>query len=116
MWIFSAQPGSLLSSTKLNLNLIHVLVLLSISRPSVAVFQNDFSDYPAGTQTCLSNASDGSDCTGDTSAEMNQCLCSNGGNFVTNSARCIAQDDPSDMASTWVYTNNAPSSACLADS
>ncbi|POS76779.1 hypothetical protein DHEL01_v204827 [Diaporthe helianthi] len=32
---------------------------------------------------------------------MNQCLCSNGGDFVTNAAKCIATEDPDDMESTW---------------
>lgn len=108
----------LISSTNLNfnLNLNLVLILLSIPRPSIAAFKNDFSDYPSGTQTCLDNASDNSDCAGDTSAEMNLCLCSNGGDFVTNSAKCIAQKDSSDLASTWVYTSNTPTSRYLADS
>lgn len=62
---------------------------------------NDFSDYPSGTQSCLDNASDNSRCSGDTVPQMNQCLCSNGGSFVTNAAKCIAKQDPDDLESTY---------------
>lgn len=92
-------------SSILNSNIdFTLLLLLTATRPSIAAFKNDFSDYPSGTQTCLTNASNNSGCTGDTSAQMNLCLCSNGGKFVTNSAKCIARQDSADMASTWVRT------------
>lgn len=91
----------ILNSTKVNL----LLVLLAFAGPSTAEFKNDFSDYPSGTHDCLNDANDSSNCTGDTSAEMNQCLCSNGGNFVTNSAECIAAKDPGDLLATWVCIN-----------
>lgn len=63
--------------------------------------KNDFSDYPSGTQQCLDDASDESRCSGNTVPQMNQCLCSNGGDFVTNAAKCIAKEDPDDMENTW---------------
>ncbi|KAI3398751.1 hypothetical protein diail_8618 [Diaporthe ilicicola] len=63
--------------------------------------KNDFSDYPSGTQQCLNKASDDSHCTGDTVAQMNQCLCTNGGKFVTNAASCIASTRAGDLESTW---------------
>lgn len=89
---------SILGPNKLNL----LLVLLAVAGSSRAVFKNNFSDYPSGTHTCLNDASNSSNCQGDTSAEMNACLCSNGGDFVTNSAECIAAQDPGDLQATWV--------------
>lgn len=91
---FRSQPGLLL-----------LLPLLLASLSSAAVYRravtNDFSDYPSGTQKCLDNASDDSRCSGNTVPQMNQCLCSNGGSFVTNAAKCIAVEDPDDMESTY---------------
>lgn len=82
-----------------------LLPLLLATLSSAAVYKrsvtNDFSDYPAGTQQCLDDASDDSRCSGDTVPQMNQCLCSNGGSFVTNAAKCIAKEDPDDMESTY---------------
>lgn len=63
--------------------------------------KNDFSDYPYGAQQCLYDASDNSGCDGDTVPEMNECLCGNGGDFVTNSAKCVAHKDSDDMESTY---------------
>ncbi|ROW06522.1 hypothetical protein VMCG_04291 [Cytospora schulzeri] len=62
---------------------------------------NDFSDYPSGAQQCLYDASDDSGCNGDTVPEMNSCLCDNGGDFVTNSAKCVAEKDSIDLESTY---------------
>lgn len=82
-----------------------LLSLLFATLSSAAVHRravkNDFSDYPSGTQQCLNNASDNSNCDGDTVPLMNQCLCGNGGNFVTSSAKCIAAKDPDDLESTY---------------
>lgn len=86
----------------------HFLALLFITS-SVAIIQrtiiNDFSDYPSGAQQCLYDASDNSGCDGDTVPEMNECLCGNGGDFVTNSAKCVADNDSGDMESTYSAMN-----------
>lgn len=79
-----------------------LMLLLAASTPAIAAFQNDFSGYPAGAQDCLYDAADSSNCSGDTAQEMNSCLCSNGGSFITNSGTCIAGADSGDMRSTWV--------------
>lgn len=85
--------------------LLFLLALLNATLSSAAVHRravtNDFSDYPSGTQQCLDDASDDSRCSGNTVPQMNQCLCSNGGSFVTNAAKCIAREDPDDMESTY---------------
>ncbi|KUI73701.1 hypothetical protein VM1G_09412 [Cytospora mali] len=65
------------------------------------IVTNDFSDYPIGSQQCLYDASDNSGCDGDTVPEMNKCLCGNGGDFVVNSAKCVAKNDSDDMESTY---------------
>lgn len=83
-----------------------LLLPLLVATPSFAAVhrravKNDFSDYPSGTQQCLNDASDDSRCSGNTVPQMNQCLCGNGGDFVTNSAKCIAAKDPDDLESTW---------------
>lgn len=81
-----------------------VLVLLFTASSLAAdrrTVKNDFSDYPSGAQQCLYDASDYSGCKGDTVPQMNQCLCGNGGDFVTNSAICVAEKDCDDMENTY---------------
>lgn len=63
--------------------------------------RNDFSDYPSGAQQCLYDASNHSGCNGDTVPEINQCLCGNGGDFVTKSAKCVAEEDSDDLENTY---------------
>ncbi|KAG8163982.1 hypothetical protein KVR01_005900 [Diaporthe batatas] len=89
--------------SQLRLPLLLPLFLTTLSSAAVhrRAVKNDFSDYPSGTQQCLDDASDDSRCSGNTVPQMNQCLCSNGGDFVTNAAKCIAREDPDDMESTW---------------
>lgn len=79
-----------------------LFLLLAVSRLAISTFTNDFSGYPSGAQNCLYDAADQSNCQGDTSQDMNSCLCGNGGHFVTNAGTCIAQADSGDMRSTWV--------------
>ncbi|KAH7041108.1 uncharacterized protein B0I36DRAFT_312131 [Microdochium trichocladiopsis] len=62
-----------------------------------AALKNDFSAYPQGSQACLYSAADSAACTGSTGAELNQCLCTNKGNFVYNTASCVAKDSPGDL-------------------
>ncbi|KAH8900262.1 hypothetical protein GQ53DRAFT_758356 [Thozetella sp. PMI_491] len=77
------------------------LVLLLLASLSRAAVQNDFSLYPKGSQTCLTQASSSSGCSGDTVAAMNSCLCSNGGNFVTNTAKCLGTSDVGDVLAVY---------------
>lgn len=99
----TSSSSSSSSFTPADLVIAIALVLVTGATPSAAqFFKNDFSAYPAGTQSCLYSASDSSGCTGATAAEMNACMCTNGGDFVTNSARCIAAQDPADMKSSYV--------------
>jgi hypothetical protein len=75
------------------------ILLFSIS--TSAAFQNDFSAYPAGAQSCLYTASDASGCDGNTVLLMNTCLCGNGGNFVLATAKCLGAKSPSDLSLTY---------------
>lgn len=59
--------------------------------------ENDFSSYPSGAQRCLTQSADGSKCSGSTGAQLNACLCTNKGNFVYNTASCVARDSPADL-------------------
>ncbi|PSR80834.1 hypothetical protein BD289DRAFT_53088 [Coniella lustricola] len=79
-----------------------VLILITCLRPTLAQFHNDFSAYPAGTQSCFYAAANSSSCDGSTVDAMNECLCGNGGDFVTNSAQCVGQQDPADSTSAFV--------------
>ncbi|KAI8966845.1 hypothetical protein F5Y11DRAFT_6341 [Daldinia sp. FL1419] len=81
---FLTLPGSLLLSVAL-----HTQVSSAID--------NDFSAYPEGSQQCLTDAANDSKCTGNTGTEMNRCLCTNKGNFIYNTAVCVAQKSPSDL-------------------
>lgn len=77
-----------------------------------AAFQNDFSAYPSGAQSCLYQAADSSGCDGDTVAAMNTCLCGNEkGGFATLAAKCLGPNSPdldttySVMSSSCAYSN-----------
>ncbi|KAK3688283.1 hypothetical protein B0T22DRAFT_498435 [Podospora appendiculata] len=77
------------------------LVFVSLSRAVIV----DFSPYPAGSQDCLAQAVVSSNCgagTDNTVTATNSCLCSNGGNFVTNAAACLGSSDPNDLSSVYL--------------
>ncbi|KAF3070131.1 hypothetical protein CFAM422_006824 [Trichoderma lentiforme] len=56
----------------------------------------DFSFYPVGAQSCLSQAATTSKCDGNTVMDLNTCLCGNWGNFVILAAICIGKNDKAD--------------------
>lgn len=67
--------------------IVYILLLTSPTQASVDV---DFSAYPASARSCLTEAVATSGCSSkDTVSEMNDCLCSNSGNFVLDSADCL---------------------------
>lgn len=74
------------------------LVLASIPCAAVNI---DFFDYPVNAYDCLNQASTTSNCAAGTLAEANSCFCNNGGNFVTGTARCLAESDPGDLAEVY---------------
>ncbi|TDZ72046.1 hypothetical protein CTRI78_v001569 [Colletotrichum trifolii] len=67
------------------------LLLSYLASTSHAAFKNDFAAYPAASRSCLDSAAAASGCNGDTVMQMNTCLCGNGGNFVTATAKCVAK-------------------------
>ncbi|OTA90761.1 hypothetical protein M434DRAFT_397747 [Hypoxylon sp. CO27-5] len=67
---------------------------------------NDFSAYPQGSQQCLNDAADQSKCSGSTGQELNQCLCRNQGNFIYNTASCVAKSSPSDLNAVYDTMQN----------
>ncbi|ERS97273.1 hypothetical protein HMPREF1624_06604 [Sporothrix schenckii ATCC 58251] len=88
---------------------LFVTLLLLVQTTAVrAAFTNNFDAYPVGTRSCLDSASTASGCNGDTVTAMNDCLCSNTGNFVIGAAECIGKSDLADLET--VYTTMA--SAC----
>ncbi|KAI0122972.1 hypothetical protein BJ170DRAFT_119539 [Xylariales sp. AK1849] len=78
-----------------------LLTIPALLAQSVIALDNDFSAYPSGSQACLTDAADQSQCTGDTGEELNQCLCTNQGNFIYNTASCVAKDSPSDLKTVY---------------
>lgn len=61
-----------------------------------------FSIYPEASQQCLNDAADSSGCPLEgTLYSINSCLCGNDGSFITNSAICIANNDPADLQNVW---------------
>ncbi|KAM0269238.1 hypothetical protein ACHAQH_009812 [Verticillium albo-atrum] len=87
------------SRRKLGL-LASVLLLLT---PALAqTTDNDFGLYPSTARPCLLDASERSKCKGDNVASNNRCLCTNGGDFITNAATCIGTDAPDTLRT--VYT------------
>jgi len=86
------------------LNKMSSLLQLFLIAPLLSLIsaQVNFSPYPINSQQCLYNAADSSGCPVDsTPYVINSCLCSNGGNFITNSASCIGSADPSDLQEVW---------------
>ncbi|CAK7244438.1 MAG: hypothetical protein STHCBS139747_005977 [Sporothrix thermara] len=84
--------------------LVILLVLLQATNVRAA-FENNFAAYPAGARDCLDAAANASGCDGDTVTAMNDCLCSNSGNFIIASAECIGKADYADLET--VYTTMA---------
>lgn len=76
--------------------------------PSALAFVSDFSFYPTNAQPCLNSASSTSKCTGSDAQSLNNCLCSNGGNFITNSAQCLGKSDKADVKAVY----NTMADAC----
>ncbi|KAL7931618.1 hypothetical protein V8C35DRAFT_309919 [Trichoderma chlorosporum] len=76
--------------------------------PALADVHADFSFYPTGAQSCLSQAATTSKCDGNTVMDLNTCLCGNSGNFVILAAICIGNNDKADAVP--VYTTMV--SAC----
>ncbi|EGO59681.1 hypothetical protein NEUTE1DRAFT_121436 [Neurospora tetrasperma FGSC 2508] len=74
------------------------LVLTSIPCAAVNI---DFFDYPVDAYDCLNQASTTSNCAVGAPAEATSCFCNNGGNFVTGTARCLAESDPGDFAEVY---------------
>ncbi|ORY71837.1 uncharacterized protein BCR38DRAFT_480314 [Pseudomassariella vexata] len=80
--------------------------LCLLIRTSLAV-TNDFSAYPSESQDCLYSSASTAGCTeGDTGATLNSCLCSNRGNFVYNTAKCVAKESPSDLETVYATLEN----------
>ncbi|CEJ80165.1 hypothetical protein VHEMI00368 [[Torrubiella] hemipterigena] len=61
--------------------------VLALASTAIA---GNFDFYPKGSQTCLEAALNASKCPGSVS-ERNSCLCSDGGGFVTNTAKCLGK-------------------------
>ncbi|KAI1414656.1 hypothetical protein F5Y13DRAFT_13208 [Hypoxylon sp. FL1857] len=67
---------------------------------------NDFSSYPQGSQQCLNDAADQSQCSGNTGQQLNECLCKNQGNFIYNTASCVAKNSPADLNAVYDTMSN----------
>ncbi|KAK7910836.1 hypothetical protein PG985_013317 [Apiospora marii] len=94
--ISSSGPSSLLRTIALSTSLLS---------PLAAALSNDFSSYPSGSQNCLTKAADSSKCSGSTGQQLNECLCTNKGNFVYNTASCVAKASPSDLDAVYATLN-----------
>ncbi|KAK0721994.1 hypothetical protein B0T26DRAFT_810903 [Lasiosphaeria miniovina] len=69
------------------------LILISTSQAA----SPSFGFYPENSQDCLDQAADTANCPSSTVEVLNSCLCSNGGDFVTNTAKCLGTKDPDDV-------------------
>ncbi|KAL7626284.1 hypothetical protein AAE478_003054 [Parahypoxylon ruwenzoriense] len=79
--------------------------ILHQARVSAGV-NNDFSAYPEGSQSCLYDAADQSRCSGNTGQELNECLCTNKGNFIYNTAQCVARESSGDLDAVYETLKN----------
>jgi hypothetical protein len=81
-----------------------ILYVLLLTSPTQASLDVDFSAYPASAQSCLTQAVKTSGCSSEsTVSEMNDCLCSNSGDFVVDSARCLGTMGSSAETMSEVY-------------
>ncbi|KAI1766377.1 hypothetical protein GGR53DRAFT_212530 [Hypoxylon sp. FL1150] len=83
-----------------------LLLSIALQARASTTLQNDFSSYPQGSQQCLSDAADQSKCSGSTGQELNECLCTNQGNFIYDSAQCVAKSSPSDLDAVYDTMEN----------
>ncbi|KAI1393455.1 uncharacterized protein F4822DRAFT_423924 [Hypoxylon trugodes] len=83
-----------------------LLIGLVTQLPATVALKNDFSAYPQGSQQCLSDSADQSKCSGNTGKEMNQCLCSNQGNFIYDTATCVSKNSPNDLSAVYDTMKN----------
>ena len=78
-----------------------LLLLGLLAQTAAARAEHDFSAYPKAALPCLWRAADSSGCEGDTGAELNDCLCYDGGGFVMETARCVGSDTPDDLVAVY---------------
>ncbi|KAH7161730.1 hypothetical protein EDB81DRAFT_352662 [Dactylonectria macrodidyma] len=81
------------------------LALAPVSTLSAAT--NDFSFYPDNAENCLNESADSAACTGETNQELNDCLCGNTNDFVTNTAKCLGKEDPDDVDQVYTIMESA---------
>lgn len=80
------------------------LVFTSVARAAGTV---NFDFYPKDAQRCLYKAADSSNCDSGAVDTTNSCLCTNGGNFVTNSAQCLGKSDKKDLSEVYFTMQEA---------
>ncbi|KAM3473342.1 hypothetical protein MY8738_008430 [Beauveria namnaoensis] len=88
-----------------------LLFLLLLAAPSALSLDASFEFYPKAAQSCLSKAATSSACSGDTSKELNACLCSNGGQFVEKAIQCLAQENNDVMGDVFTTMDDACSTS-----
>lgn len=98
---FSSSSSSILSPLRPPPIILLWLATTSLLGGAAAV-ENDFSAYPGGSQSCLDSAARISKCTSAPSgAELNDCLCYNHGDFIYETAQCIAAKSPGDLRAVY---------------
>ncbi|KAI1134188.1 hypothetical protein F5Y05DRAFT_243145 [Hypoxylon sp. FL0543] len=83
-----------------------LLLSITLQAHAAAALENDFSSYPQGSQQCLNDAADQAQCSGSTGQELNECLCKNHGNFIYNTASCVAKSSPADLNAVYDTMSN----------
>ncbi|KAK7751608.1 hypothetical protein SLS62_006434 [Diatrype stigma] len=91
-----------LASSLLCINIIVTTVLGDGGSGAAVAVSNDFSSYPAGSQSCLDSSAQSSGCTSAPSGpDLNKCLCYNRGDFIYATARCVAAASPADLGAVY---------------
>ena len=91
--------------------LLTILAILLLTDTSHARAKIKISLYPKNSLPCLNKSADLAGCNGDTEQAMNSCLCSNGGDFVTNTASCVGRQAPGDVSAVYSAMQSACSSS-----
>jgi hypothetical protein len=88
-----------------------LLWLAAVSLAAAQDINPDFAIYPASAQECLTKADDQANCPGASGAEKDRCLCSNGGDFIINTAICLGETNNADVQEVYSIMANACSNS-----
>ncbi|KAM7203343.1 hypothetical protein V8F33_002334, partial [Rhypophila sp. PSN 637] len=83
---------------QINSVIFSILILLL---PSNAKAQNNWSNFPYNSRSCLNHYTELSSCDRSNSVTWNYCLCNNYENWINNVAACVNKEAPDDLETVY---------------